>query len=59
MLVKQIEQKEIGDIKLEFLNCANCGRPLSKLKLIQGELILEILCHNCHFYNTVYLKKNP
>lgn len=50
-------EEPIGQIKLIPYHCVKCGKLLGKLKLIQGEIVLEIKCYNCNFYNVIYLKK--
>jgi len=57
LIEQEIEQRKIEYVKLESFHCIKCGKLLGKLKLIQGEIIIEIKCYNCNFYNAIYLKK--
>jgi len=52
-----MREVKIENIKLMPFHCEECGALLGKFKLIRGEIVIEIKCYSCNFYNTIYLLK--
>lgn len=44
-------------VHLEEFHCVKCGKLLAKFHLFVGKIALEIKCHSCNYYNTLYLEK--